>query len=126
MKNTAAIVTLAIGEPYLDSWRRLCEPSWKSYASKHGYDIICIDTPLDKSARAQDRSPSWQKCLVLSQDFSHKYQRIVWVDSDILINAKISPNIVDGVPIDKVGGVEQLTYSHDAGTLPQQLLDRVY
>jgi hypothetical protein len=126
MKNTAAIVTLAIGQQYLDSWRHFCEPSWRSYASKHSYDIICIDTPLDKSARAQDRSPSWQKCLVLSQEFSPKYQRIVWVDSDILINTKISPNIVDGVPIDKVGAAEQLTYSHDAGTLPQQLLERVY
>ncbi len=79
---------------------------WERYAQKHGYDIICIDNPLDKSERALSRSPAWQKCLVLSQDFSNKYDRIVWMDCDILINPYFAPSIVDEVPEGMVGAVD--------------------
>lgn len=105
MKNSKAIVTLLIGEKYLKSWKRFCSQNWQKYADKHGYDVICIDTPLDDSERAKGRNPTWQKCLILSQDFSHNYQRIVWVDSDILINWAMAPCIVKGVEVDKVGAV---------------------
>lgn len=105
MKNSKAIVTLAIGEKYLKSWKRFCEANWQKYADKHGYDVICIDTPLDDSERAKGRSAAWQKCLILSQDFSQNYERIVWVDSDILINWAIAPCIIQDVEVDKVGAV---------------------
>jgi hypothetical protein len=107
MNNSKAIVTLAVGKKYLDQWRRLCQSNWQKYADQHGYDLICIDTPLDNSERAQKRSPAWQKCLVLSQGFSQKYERIVWIDSDILINCENAPCITAGVPVDEVGAVNE-------------------
>jgi len=107
MKNSKAIVTLVIGKKYVDSWNKLCRDNWQKYADKYGYDIIYIDRPLDSTARAQQRSPAWQKCLILSQEFSQKYQRIVWIDSDILINSSIAPCIVKDVPIDKIGAVDE-------------------
>ena len=98
-----------MGEKYLTTWRRVCEANWHAYAQKYGYDIVCLDAPLDSSARARQRSPSWQKCLILGQDAIRKYERVVWVDADILINVEAAPSIVEGVPADKVGAVEALS-----------------
>jgi hypothetical protein len=106
MQPSKAIVTLAIGEQYHRAWKEWCEPNWQAYASKHGYDVICLDRPLDDSDRAKRRSPAWQKCLILSQDFAQRYERIVWLDTDILINSATAPCVAAGVPIDKVGAVE--------------------
>jgi hypothetical protein len=107
VKNSKAIVTLVIGDKYLNDWKKLCQINWQKYAEKYGYDIICLDTPLDTSSRAQKRSPAWQKCLILSQEFSNNYERIVWIDSDILINSTLAPCIAEGVPKDKVGVVNE-------------------
>jgi len=104
-QHTQALVTLTIGAEFRARWQSLCEPGWRRYADRHGFDIICIDQPLDSTARAQARSPAWQKCLILSQPFAQDYERIVWLDADILINPASAPNIVMGVPIDKVGAV---------------------
>ena len=87
--NDKAIVTLAIGKRYSDAWKESCEANWSRYANKNGYDLVCIDTPLDTSERARSRSPAWQKCLILSQAFATRYSRIVWVDADILINSAL-------------------------------------
>jgi len=103
-----AIVTFAIGKHYYKRWHKLCEANWRRYAEHHGYDLICIDSPLDKSLRAQSRSAAWQKCLILSDERVKKYDRVVWVDSDILINPN-APCIVSKVPEDKVGAVEMFT-----------------
>jgi hypothetical protein len=101
---TKAIVTLLIGQKYQQRWSTICAKNWLQYAEKNGYDLICIDQPLDESTLAQSRSPAWQKCLILSDERVKKYDRIVWIDSDILINPH-SPCIVSQVPEDKVGAV---------------------
>lgn len=123
MQHSQAIVTLAIGEKYVQQWKQLCEQNWRVYADQYGYDIICIDTPLDTSERAKKRSPAWQKCLILSQDFSQKYERIIWVDSDILINHAIAPNITQNVPLEKIGAVE--TWSGPTPELYAEALERM-
>jgi hypothetical protein len=117
-----AIVTLAIGNRYADLWKIFCKDNWNRYATRRGYEIICIDTPLDSSTRAKSRSPAWQKCLVLSQPWSDKYERIVWVDSDILMNS-YAPDVSEGVPLDKVGAADE--YSYPTAELYQVFLDRV-
>lgn len=104
MQNSKAIVTLVIGKYYQQRWRKICASNWNEYAQSHGYDIICIDTPLDNSLRAQSRSPAWQKCLILGDEKIKKYHQVVWVDSDILINPN-SPCIVSHTPDNKVGSV---------------------
>lgn len=124
MANIKAIVTLCIGEPYLQTWTTLCRRNWQRYADKHGYDIVCVTRPLDVSARAAARSPAWQKCLVLSQDFSNKYERIVWLDSDILINHHTAPCAADGVPVEKVGAVD--ASSTPSADLVRLALERLY
>ena len=124
MSHSKAIVTIAIGAQYYGIWKRACEANWQDYASKHGYDVICIDAPLDASERAQKRSPAWQKCLILGQAFSAGYERIVWIDSDILINSASAPCIAADVPLEKVGAVEAM--SQPTRALSMQALDRLY
>ena len=106
MSERRAIVTLVIDPDRRHRWCEICRPNWSRYAARHGYDLICIDEPLDSSERAQLRSHAWQKCLVLSQPFSPRYERIVWMDSDILINPH-APDVSTGVPIGTVGAVDE-------------------
>ena len=98
-----AIVTLVIGDAYLRAWRRCFEPTWREYAEKHDYDIIAIDTPLDRSERARNRSLHWQKLLILGQEFVGRYDRVVWMDADIAINAKAAPSIVEAAGDGAIG-----------------------
>jgi hypothetical protein len=109
----SAIVVVAIGADILTYWRTYCETQCRAYASKCGYDLILVTEPLDRSPRATSRSAAWQKCLVLSQDFSQQYQQIISLDSDIVINPAASPPISDQVPVDHVGGVICGSHIHE-------------
>lgn len=123
MPNSKAIVTLTVGDYYINFWRNTCQDSWQKYAHRYGYDIICIDAPLDVSERAQKRGPAWQKCLILSQEFAQKYERIVWLDADIVINHTQAPCITQGVPLEKVGAVKNGSlFTPDLNQLVQKRL----
>jgi len=104
-----AIVTLLLGRPYQLAWHDLCEPGWRAYADRHGYDIIAIDRPLDVTPRAMARSPAWQKCLVLQPSIVGGYDRVVWLDADIVINPN-APAVTGAVPIEKIGAVDESVY----------------
>ncbi len=123
MNEKKAIVTLAIGKDFRERWLQICQPNWQIYAERQGYDLICIDEPLDDSPLARQRSPSWQKCLVLSQPFSRRYERVVWVDLDVLINPT-APDITAETPIDKVGAVDE--YSVPTRALYATTLAKLY
>ncbi len=124
MKHSKAIVTLAIGTKFLETWKTYCEPNWRQYATKHGYDVICIDKPLDDTPRAKGRHLSWQKCLILSQDLVKQYERVVWLDADMLINTSSAPSVTEGVPVEKIGVVEM--WSQPFPQWYQECLKRMY
>lgn len=92
-RSRVAIVTLCVGDLYLRVWQRACREGWERYAMRHDYDVIVITEPLD----GLPRSPSWQKLLILEERWARDYERIVWVDSDIMI-AGHAPDIVAAVP----------------------------
>jgi len=124
MRVRKAIVTLVVGNHYRDRWYKICADNWHKYADLQGYDLICIDNPLDDSPRARSRSAAWQKCLILGDTRVQKYDRVVWLDSDILINPD-SPCVVSNVPEDKVGAVDMFARLNES--LPgenQRLVDR--
>ncbi len=121
-----ALVTLAIGRGYSSEWKRICAANWREYADRFGYDLICLDQPLDTSERARKRSPAWQKCLVLGHPQVRDYDRVVWIDSDILINTHHAPDILEGVPPDRVGGVEDIGYSHTEPLESARFMERVH
>jgi hypothetical protein len=64
------------------------------YARKHGYDLIAFDSHLDPSERGTSRPPHWQKLLILEQPAVRRYEHVVWVDADIMINHHHAPCIV--------------------------------
>jgi len=87
-------------------------PPRLAYAQKHNLDLIVVNDPLDRSQRGLSRSIAWQKCLVLSQDWSAQYQQIVLMDCDIAINHVDAPNIFDQVGPTSVGGVISCSQIH--------------
>lgn len=102
-----ALVTLAIGDYHHELWHKVSRRSWRAYVERHGYDLIVLDRPLDESPRARSRSPAWQKLLILNPEICGRYDRVVWVDSDILINP-LAPGILEGVPVEKIGAVDEM------------------
>lgn len=98
-----ALVTLAVGDRYINDWKQFSEPSWRRYAQRHGYELIVFTESLDTSPRAQSRSVAWQKCLILNQPETADFERVVWVDADIVIN-DAAPDI--DVPLDHIGAVD--------------------
>lgn len=105
-ESTRAIVTLLIGAKFQERWRRLCRANWQTYADRHGYDLVVLEQPLDDSARASGRSPSWQKCLALGSSAVRRYRQVVWIDADVLFNLIGAPDICETVPETRVGAVD--------------------
>jgi hypothetical protein len=96
-----AIVTFLIGEVYERTWSRMCAPNWAAYAQRIGADIVVLKHRID--ARDVSRSPAWQKLLILDLPWAKRYERIIWLDSDIVINDE-APDILEyGGPVEKVG-----------------------
>ncbi len=122
--NKKALVTLAIGKKYEEMFEKYCKKNWSYYCNRHSYDLVVLTNSLDETDRGRNRSPAWQKLLILSQDWSSKYEQIVWVDTDIFINADLAPDIAENVPIDKVGAVD--AYSIPSRELYTIALKRLY
>jgi hypothetical protein len=123
-KSRKAIVTLTIGAKYENMFNVYCRSNWKKYCDKYDYDLIVINESLDNTQRSKERSPAWQKLLILSQEWSSLYDQIVWVDTDIFINAENSPCIASLVPLNKFGAVE--SYSIPSKEIHHVALKRSY
>lgn len=81
-------------------------PSTFKWAEKHGYDVVIVKEPLDKSIPIIPRTIYMQKLLICSQDWSKKYKYIIWKDLDILINEN-APDICEHIPAGKIAAVNE-------------------
>jgi hypothetical protein len=86
------------------------------YTEQFNYDLAVIQEPLDSSPRAKARSPAWQKCLVLDPKIAKGYERVIWVDADIIINPS-APSITSGVPIEKIGATDEHVFPSAAARM---------
>jgi hypothetical protein len=102
-----ALVTLVVGRDYERDFERYCRNNWRAYAERHGYDLIIFDSPLDTSSRAANRAVYWQKNLILERAELARYEQIAWIDSDIVINAERAPPVFGGVPVERIGAVDE-------------------
>jgi hypothetical protein len=91
-----ALVTLTIGEGYIEQHARIFMPSQRAYAERHGYDYRVI---TDYSGPI--RHPALiclEKQLICSQPWAAEYDCIIYIDADMLIHplapalhTKVSP-----------------------------------
>jgi hypothetical protein len=102
-----AIVTFTIGERYVETFKQF-KPSWQKYCAKYDIDLIELHEPLVPEL-TEGKYIIAQKILICSQEWSAKYDKIAWIDSDIYIspNAK---NIFDAVTEGKIGMVNDDPY----------------
>ncbi len=89
-------------------WHARCEPGWRAWAERHGYDVVCLEarrstTPIAPAvaltglAEAASSRAS-RSCAV--------YDRLIWMDADVVVNPS-APSITAGVPIEAVGAVDE-------------------
>ena len=117
------LITLAIGDRYLAIYNNLFRKSQEEYARKHGYDFMIITNYISGDTQFPIQHPhliSFQKILVCSQSFSSRYDYIIFIDADVLINVIKTPalhNVIDWK--DKIGIVDE--YSQPTPELRIQL-----
>jgi hypothetical protein len=101
-----SVVTMAIGSEYQGAFERWYRPSWQDYCRRQGFDLHVIDQPIDKLVDLSRKSLHWQKLLIPSLPQFRDYERVIWVDADIVINSSIAPDITEGVSPKRIGVVD--------------------
>jgi hypothetical protein len=100
-----AICTLVIGPRFEALFGRFCLDSWQAFCQAHGYTLQIFQKPF---AALPGKSFAWQKLLLLEQPELRKFDKIVWVDADIIIKAD-APAI--GSPDGLIGYVSEAAYA---------------
>ncbi|GAB6054083.1 hypothetical protein JCM17960_29030 [Magnetospira thiophila] len=122
--HAKALVTVLIGDFHQQLWETHFKPTWEPYAAAHGYDIIVIDDYIDRSNKAQERRPHWQKCLILEHPDVQDYAHVVWLDGDVAINFHQAPCVVNAHGSDRIGVLSYantLKYIDGISVLEQRL-----
>jgi lipopolysaccharide biosynthesis glycosyltransferase len=105
-KNTSkrAIVTRA--DDGVKDWIELTHPIMRKYAEKCNADFIVLSHAVSSDIILKDGAgldQSYYRILAI-RDLFEKYDRILYLDTDMLIN-KNCPDLFDIVPEDKIGAV---------------------
>ena len=99
------LVTISIGEKYLQNYNKLFRPSQEKYAKKCGYDFKVI-TDFIKEPK-HPHLLSLNKLLVCDYSWEKEYDFIIFIDADIIINEN-TPTIHNEYNFgDKIGVVNQ-------------------
>ncbi len=101
-----ALVTFLVGDAYQAVFERYVRPTWEPYAERHGYDIATLTEPIDVACDLSVKSIHWQKLLIGMHPALRGYEKLVWVDSDILINHRWAPCIASAHRGDGIGVVK--------------------
>jgi len=130
-----ALVTIAIGDKYLEKWEKNALPSWIQYAEKHKFSILAVVDDLIPKKDPKYKKPTWQKLIIpnyiISNDFN--YNQIAYLDSDVLINP-LAPNIFDSCDMEKINSTSlrfNLPYDYNKtlrkiALLRKNYLDKTY
>jgi len=105
------LITLAIGEKYVEMYNLYFRKSQEEYAKKHGYDFMVMEDYLCKNPDYNCTAAlTFNKLLVCSQPFSDNYDYIIFVDADIFITYD-APPVIEGFRAsigDKIGVVNEM------------------
>jgi hypothetical protein len=104
------LITIAIGPQYVQLYNFFFRKSHENYAKKHNYDFKIITDFISSETKYPIKHNgliSFNKILVCSQDFSEKYDYIIFIDADIIIN-KNAPALHDYYNWgDKIGIIDE-------------------
>jgi hypothetical protein len=78
------LVTICIGEQYLNQYNCLFRPSQEKYAKKSGYDFKIITDYICEPIHSD--LVSFNKILVCEYNWEKDYDFIIFIDADIIIN----------------------------------------
>ena len=99
------LITICIGEKYLQQYNTLFRPSQEKYAKKCGYDFKVITDYIDGPKHSH--LISLNKILVCDYNWEKEYDFIIFIDADIIINEN-APAIHNEYTFgDKIGVVNQ-------------------
>ena len=99
------LVTICIGEKYLEEYNRLFRSSQEKYAKKSGYDFKIITDFISKNKH--DNLINMNKWLLCELEWSNNYDFIIFIDADIIINEN-APTIHNEYDFgNKIGVVNQ-------------------
>jgi len=97
-----AVCTLVIGERYERLFRKYVVESWRTYCEGHNYDLVIFQKLL---ADLPGKSPSWQKLFILDQPELQRFEKVIWLDADIIIRNDSPPL---EVPDSRLGYVSEV------------------
>jgi hypothetical protein len=100
------LVTLAIGERYLQQYNALFRPSHEAYAARHGYEFRVVTQFLDENYQHPSLI-TMQKFLVAGQPWSAAYDYVIFIDADTLINSSAPPIHTAAAFGDTIGMVDE-------------------
>ena len=102
---TTAICTLVVGERFEKLFDEFSRTSWERYCATHGYKLFIFRKPF---ANLPDKSFAWQKLFLLEQPELQSFDKIIWLDADIII-AENAPAL--DVPPGKLGYVTETPFT---------------
>ena len=107
-----ALVIITIGQQRWQ-YEKLFIPSIKAYAAKWNYDFIQIKDMLDHTLQPKPndvymkQTICMQKCLLAQQSWAKKYDVVIYMDSDFLVNVDAAPNILTEYQLGKIAAVDE-------------------
>ena len=102
---TTAICTLVVGERFENLFDEFSRTSWERYCAAHGYELFVFRKTF---ANLPGKSFAWQKLFLLEQPELQRFDKIVWLDADIIIT-ETAPAL--DVPPGKVGYVLEVPFT---------------
>jgi hypothetical protein len=108
------LVSLAIGNEYLEAYKKTFLKSHEAYAKKCGYDFHVVTFFQEAPFLEQDYERSFltismQKILVCSQEWTDQYDTILFIDADVLIHPDAPPLHSAMDYGDKIGIVDEFS-----------------
>ncbi len=100
----AALVTIAVGERHRGLFDLHCRASFEAYARRYGYAPRVF---TDLLAPLPGKSPSWQKLFLLQHPELRGFNRIIFLDADIVIHPA-APDILADLPAGRLGFVPEI------------------
>ncbi len=100
-----ALCTLVVGERFEQLFDQFSAASWRDYCQAHGYELFVFRKPFSPLA---GKSLAWQKLFLLDQPELQIFEKIVWLDADIIIRRNAPPL---EVPAGRIGYVPETPFT---------------